>query len=108
MQQNSNMRDAVEATAKYYLQGGSSDSQALTFAGSVWNSRPANATVTVTRSCTCLGVAVSCGSGVICSDNSVPQIYVAIAAQSNWSDPYTPNIFPNGLALTESETVRVR
>ncbi|MDE2383839.1 MAG: pilus assembly protein [Alphaproteobacteria bacterium] len=108
MRQDSNMRDAVEAAAKYYVQGGSSDSQALAIAQAAWSVVPKGGTMNVTRSCSCAGASVACGTGVICSDKSIPQVAVLVSAQSNWVDPYSSNIFPNGLALNESETIRIR
>lgn len=108
MRQDSNMRDAVEATAKYYIMGGTSDTQATTIAQSAWVSKPDGGTITVSRVCSCLGAVQSCAIGGVCSDNSVPHTSLIVLAASNWSDPYASTIFPNGLALSESETIRVR
>ena len=108
MRQDSNMRDAVEAAAKYYVQGGSSDSQAAAIATNAWYSAPSDGKLNISRSCSCPGAAAVCGIGVICSDKSIPQVTVLISATSSWNDPYASNIFPNGLALNENETIRVR
>jgi Flp pilus assembly protein TadG len=59
-QQNSNMRDGVEAVAKYYIQGGATDTTAQAIANANWINKPASGVISVTRSCVCLGVAVSC------------------------------------------------
>ena len=108
MRQDSNMRDAVEAAAKYYVQGGTSDSQAATIVNNAWSAKPDSGTVSTSRMCTCATTPVSCNTGTICSDNSIPQISISVKATSSWTDPYSSNIFPNGLALSESENIRVR
>ena len=108
MRQDANMRDAVETGAKYYVQGGTSDSQAATIMNNAWSAKPTSGTVSTSRICTCPGATVSCNIGTICSDNSVPHVSISILAMSNWVDPYASGIFPNGLALTENEDIRVR
>jgi Flp pilus assembly protein TadG len=107
-QQNSNMRDSVEATAKYYIQGGTTDATARTIAASTWLNKPSGGVVTVTRSCVCASVAGTCTPGALCADNTVPEIQLTILATSSWSDPFSSTLFPNGLNLRESEVVRVR
>lgn len=108
MTQNSNMRDAVEASAKYYIMGGTSDAKALQIAEATWSKKPTGGTVTVSRVCSCLGVNQSCAIGGVCSDNTVPRTSLIVLANSTWTDPYSSMIFPNGMALSESETIRVR
>lgn len=108
MSQNNDMRDAVEASAKYYIMGGSSDAKALEIGQSTWSKKPTGGTLTVSRVCSCLGVSQSCAIGGVCSDNSVPRTTLIVSAQSTWTDPYGSMIFPNGMALSESETIRVR
>lgn len=106
--QDSNMRDAVEVAAKYYIQGGTSDTTSLSFANASWVNKPADGSISVNRSCICVSTTVSCGTGVVCSDNTVPQIKMTITATSTWSNLYAQNVYPLSLSLSESEVVRVR
>ena len=106
IQQDSSMRDSVEAAAKYYIQGGTTDDKALAIAQAAWTNKPSDGTVSVTRTCICAGAAASC-SGV-CSSGSVPEIHLTIVATSTWADPLFNPIFPDGLNLNEREVIRVR
>ena len=108
MRQSSNMRDAVEAASKYYVMGGTSDTKAASIAQAAWAIQPTGGQVTVNRVCSCLGVALSCAVGGVCTDKTVPHTSLIITATSNWTDPYASTLFPQGLALSESETIRVR
>ena len=108
MRQSGNMRDAVEAASKYYVMGGTSDTKAKSIAQAAWATQPSGGQVTVNRVCSCLGVALSCAIGGVCSDNTVPHTSLVITATSLWTDPYSSTLFPQGLALSESETIRVR
>lgn len=102
------MRDGVEAAAKYYIQGGSSDTMAKTVATSAWKNKPEKGTVTVTRSCICGDASVDCNAGVACSDSSVPQIQITILASNTWSDTLTKTLFKSGIEQTQKQVVRVR
>ena len=108
LQQDSGMRDTVEVAAKYYIQGGTSDSAALSIANAAWVNKPADGSVSVNRTCVCAGALVNCGAGVVCGDASVPQIHLTITSTSTWRDDYVNNIYPCHLDLVESEVVRVR
>ena len=107
-QQDSGMRDTVEVAAKYYILGGTSDTTALSIANAAWVNKPDSGAVSVNRSCICAGAAVSCGTGVVCSDKSVPQIQLTVTATSTWQNLYAQNIYPFSLHLKESEVIRVR
>lgn len=107
-QQDSGMRGSVEVAAKYYIQGGRSDTTALSIAKAAWVNTPADGSVSVSRSCVCASLSVNCGPGIVCSDSSVPQIHLTIAATSTWHDIFSSGIFPYALSLKESEDVRVR
>ena len=107
-QQDSNMRGSVEVAAKYYIQGGTSDSTALSIAKAAWVNIPPDGSVSVSRSCVCASVSVNCGSGVVCGNGSVPEIHLVIAATSTWKDLFTAGVYPYPLSLKERENVRVR
>ena len=106
--QNSDMHDSIEAAAKYYIQGGTNDTTAQTIAASAWNNKPSDGTVSVTRMCICTNVSVSCSGGTICSNSSVPEIHLTIAAASTWTYPFSEQYFPDMANMRESEVVRVR
>jgi Flp pilus assembly protein TadG len=101
------MRDSVEAGAKYYLQGGSNDATAQSVANGAWENKPNGATVTTTRMCSCAGATVDCTTA-ICTDQSVPHAQVAIAATVTWKNPLTDIMYQEGVSLSQSEVVRVR
>lgn len=88
---------AATAGARYYLEGGTDDSTARAFALAAWSDRPADAAVTITRSCECGSTSVSCSSS--CNGGSLPKVWVSVAAQSAWRDH---------AATTYAEVVRVR
>ena len=114
--QKREMRDSVEAAAKYYIQGGTTDATARTIANSAWTDKPTGGTVAVTQSCVCASVSVSCGAGTICSSGSVPEIHKTIMATAHWTDRYSTALtgFYNrwfhatSIQLNETEVVRVR
>ena len=106
-QQDSHMRDSIEAAAKYYIQGGTNDSTALAIAEAAWSNKPANGNVNIDR-CQICPNQTGCIVGLNCADASVPQIHLTIMATSTWSDPFKSSLFPNGLTLAHSEVIRVR
>ena len=108
MKQSSDMRDAVEAASKYYVMGGTNDTKATSIAQTAWATPPAGGQLTVNRVCSCLGVTLSCAVGGVCSDQTVPHVSLIITATSAWTDPYASTLWPQGLALSQSETIRVR
>jgi Flp pilus assembly protein TadG len=75
---------AANAGAFFYLQGGTSDSAARSFALAAWPSPPANASISIVRQCTCAGATASCTS--LCSDNTVPHTQITITAYSSSQD----------------------
>ena len=93
------MRDSVEAVAKYYVQGGSKDSQAAVIGNAAWTAMPSGGTLTITRTSSCSGVTVTTAN---CSDGSVPQIKLLVSETSSWSDPTSSSIFPNGLSIVQT------
>lgn len=94
------MRIALKTGASYYMNGGISDSTAQAQAIAAWPNAPANATVTLTRSCYCATAPLSCTS--TCSSGASPSVYVTMTASGT-----TPTAAINP-SLTESEAVRVR
>ena len=105
MQQVSVMRDSVEAIAKYYIQGGTSETQATSIGNTTWTNKPTGGTLTITRSKSCGSTTVTTSN---CPDGSIPYEQLVVDATSTWTDPTSIIIFPNGLSLEQSETIRVR
>ena len=114
--QRREMRDSVEAAAKYYIQGGTTDATAQSIADTAWNYKPSGGTVAVTRSCICASTSVSCSGGTVCSSGSIPETHLTIVATSTWTDTYSTALtgFYNwcfhatSIQLNETEVVRVR
>jgi Flp pilus assembly protein TadG len=105
--QNNEMRDSVETAAKYFIQGGASETVAQSLALSAWPNRPADGTVTVVKQCTCGGSAVSCTTNV-CADTTRPQIFYDIDASAVYVDMFIATAFLDGFQLQQSEVVRAR
>lgn len=116
-QQKRQMRDAVEAAGKYYLQGGSDDASARTIALNAWQNRSTDATVTTAETCSCAATTVSCDSASVCSSGNVSQIHKTITASATrirtYSNPLSIvyNTYARSASidhLTETQVVRVR
>ena len=105
MRQSSNMRDSVEAVAKYYVQGGSNDSQAATIGNTAWTSKPSGGNLAIARSSICGTTTVTT---LNCPDGTLPKVQLVVTATSTFVDPTNLTIFANYLNLTQSETIRVR
>jgi Flp pilus assembly protein TadG len=94
------MHAAINATAHYYMGGGSDDPTGQSIGLSGWPNKPSDAAMTIVRACTCAGVAATCSS--ICSTTQqATEIHLTMTATHQW----------NGLhpaALSETENVRVR
>ncbi len=105
--QNNEMRDSVETAAKYFIQGGASETVAQSLALSAWPNRSAGGTVTVTKQCTCNGSAISCTTNV-CADTTRPKIFYNINAAAVYVDMFIATAFLDGFQLRQSEVVRAR
>lgn len=105
LRQSSNMRDSVEAVAKYYVQGGSNDSQAATIGNTAWTSKPSGGNLAITRSSICGATTVTT---LNCPDGTLPKVQLVVTATSTFVDPTNLTIFASYLNLTQSETIRVR
>jgi Flp pilus assembly protein TadG len=96
-----NMRSAVDAGARYFLAGGSSDATAQTAALAAWRNMPTGGAMAVTRSCSCAGAAADCNS--LCAATSGPaEEMVSLKATAKWSAWITR------VDLHEERIVRVR
>jgi Flp pilus assembly protein TadG len=94
------LKSAVKGGAVYVMNGGTDDSQIQAVSLAAWARRPADASVTVTRACTCAGAAHGCTS--LCADGSVPMSFVTIRATTAADGLFAK--FP----LHEQQVIRVR
>lgn len=94
------MHAAINATAHYYMGGGSDDPTAQSIGMSGWPNRPGDGQVAIVRACSCAGVGSDC-STVCAVTQQAPEIRVTMTATSQWT-----GLRPS--ALSETETVRVR
>ncbi|MGZ3275638.1 MAG: TadE/TadG family type IV pilus assembly protein [Caulobacteraceae bacterium] len=94
------MHAAVNATAHYYMGGGTDDPTARSVGLSGWPNKPGDAQMAVVRACSCAGASASCT--IVCTaTQQAPEIHITLTATTQW----------NGLhpaALSEVENVRVR
>jgi Flp pilus assembly protein TadG len=96
-----NMRSAVDAGARYYLAGGSSDAIAQSLALNAWRNPPSGGAITATRACSCAGGAADCNT--LCAATAgPPEELVTLSATARWSAWITP------MNLHEERVVRVR
>jgi Flp pilus assembly protein TadG len=94
------MHAAINASAHYYMGGGTDDGTGQSIGLSGWPNTPADAKMTIVRACTCAGAGADCAS--ICpATQQATEIHLTMTATTQW----------NGLhpaALSESENIRVR
>jgi Flp pilus assembly protein TadG len=103
-----NMRDSVEAGAKYYLQGGRDDEVAEVIAAQAWTDKPKTGALSINRQCVCGETSVSCNLGVVCPDESVPKIQITLTAKNVYTDIMTEFVVKDGLPQSQKQVVRVR
>jgi Flp pilus assembly protein TadG len=100
-------RAAVQAGAKYVIQGGSDSSAIRTVALSAWANKPTGGTVEVSRYCVCGSVVSACAA--LCgATNKAPEAYVQIEASSTWSSPLQNSWLPSGADVSQKQVIRVR
>ena len=94
------MRAAVSSGSQYVMLGGTEVGVARQVATQSWTSQAQGSTVTATKACICGTTANACN--VLCPDQSVPQAYYTIQADSTFQGALisTP--------LTAQQVVRVR
>ena len=96
------MKGALKIGAQYYLNGGTSDTNAKAVALAAWNHKPATADITITRVFRC-GSAVSTDDVTPCAaDGMLPAIYAYMSATATTSSA----VFNK--TQTAEEYVRVR
>jgi Flp pilus assembly pilin Flp len=100
-------RAAVQAGAKYVLQGGSDSSTIRAVALLAWANKPAGGNVEVSRYCVCGDVANDCAALCIAT-NRAPEAYIQIEASSIWSSPLQNSWLPSGADVSQEQVIRVR
>lgn len=94
------LRAAVHAGATYVRDGGTDDANTATVVREAWDSRPAGASISVTRACLCGSTVHACTT--VCSDRTPPTVYVTVAAST------TDMSRSFAKTLARSEVIRVR
>ncbi len=100
-------RAAVQAGAKYVLQGGSDNSAIRTVALAAWLNKPTGGDVTVSRYCVCGGVVSDCAA-LCMTTNKAPEAYIQIEASATWSSPLQNSWLPSGSDVSQKQVIRVR
>jgi len=103
---NLSMHAAVQAGAKYLIQGGAGTSKVQDIINAAWVSPPSGNSVNVTQACTCAGTAADCSS--YCANNFPPMMVYTLTATGSWSAPANVQFLNLSQTLTETQTVRVR
>jgi Flp pilus assembly protein TadG len=100
-------RAAVQAAAKYVLQGGTDDVTVRSVAMSAWQNRPSDGDVTVDRYCTCGDTVSSCS--LLCVDTEkVPATFIDIEATASWTGTFQNDWLPTEKVVAEKQVIRVR
>jgi Flp pilus assembly protein TadG len=100
-------RAAVQAAAKYVLQGGTDDTTVRLVAMSAWQNRPPDGDVTVDRYCTCGDTVSSCS--LLCVDTEkAPATFIDIEATVSWTGAFENEWLPTEKTVVEKQIIRVR
>lgn len=100
-------RAAVQAAAKYVLEGGADDDTARSVALSAWQNRPSDGDVTVDRYCACGETVSACSS--LCTDTEkAPATFVDITATMSWIGAFQNNWLPMHTSVVQQQVIRVR
>ena len=95
------MHNGVAAGAMYVMRGGSDTTAIHDIALSAWPGRPADASISVSQSCSCAGATVDCAN--LCPDNvTYPQAFTVISASGTYS-----GLLQNQ-SLSAAQTVRTQ
>jgi Flp pilus assembly protein TadG len=100
-------RAAVQAGAKYVIQGGSESTAIRKVALSAWDNKPTGGDVKVSRYCVC-GSTVSECTALCSGTDKAPEAYVQIEASSTWSSPLQNSWLPSGADVSQKQVIRVR
>jgi Flp pilus assembly protein TadG len=100
-------RAAVQAGAKYVLQGGSDSTAIRKVALSAWGNKPTGGDVKVSQYCVC-GSVVSACTALCGGTGKAPEAYVQIEASSTWSSPLQNSWLPSGSDVSQKQVIRVR
>jgi len=83
---STSMERAVRAGAQYIMKDGSfwgtANNVASTIVSQSWREKPSDGTISVSTACSCLGESVSCNSGTVCVDGSLPLAQTTITARA--------------------------
>ena len=100
-------RAAVQAAAKYVLQGSTDDEAIREFAMSAWQNRPSDGDITVAKYCAC-GDAVSACSSLCIDTEKPPATFIEIKATTTWDGTLESKWVLSDKAVVEQQVIRVR
>lgn len=95
---SSEMQSAVRASIQYAMNGGTDMSVARQQGLLAWDNEPSDATLSVTKACTCGASAGTCGT--LCADGNDPATYITGVA--------TGTLGGNVLSISKTVTESVR
>jgi Flp pilus assembly protein TadG len=75
------MQGAARASVQYAMTGGTDVAEAKTLGLQAWTSKPGDASMTTSETCTCAGAGATCGQP--CPDGSSPQEYFNVTASGH-------------------------
>lgn len=94
------MQGAARASIQYAMAGGTDLTEAQTLGLAAWNSQPANASLTTSEQCSCVGAGATCGQP--CTNGSSPQEYFSVTASGHVGGSFI------GFQNSVSRTVRIQ
>jgi Flp pilus assembly protein TadG len=101
------VRSAVQAAAKYVLEGGTDEETIRSVAMSAWENKPTDGDVTVDRYCAC-GEAVSACSALCTDTEKAPATFVDIKAKTSWEGTLPSDWLLSSSDVVERQVIRVR
>lgn len=100
-------RAAVQAGAKYVLQGGSDNTTIRSVSLAAWANKPTGGDIQVVRYCVC-GVTINSCSALCVSTQRAPPAFIEIEATAAWASPLQNSWLPSGTDVIQTQVVRVR
>ena len=100
-------RAAVQAGAKYVIQGGLNESSVQSVAMSAWAGRPQDAQITVEKKCYCTFFTADC-AGLCVWTNKPPVTLYNIEATGTWTAPFEVKFLVPSQKITHKQVIRVR
>ena len=94
------LHNGITSGALYVMRGGSDIATVQSVALNAWPNKPADASMSAVRSCTCSGASASCT--VLCADNSYPQSFITISGAGTYAGVFRTQ------AMSATQVVRTQ